>query len=83
MREGGGCVSQEPGVNFCEGRRREPLERSWVMLPRKFANRKILKRHFQHSRADSCVEKVPKIARYFRFNFDKKALTSAMIYFQN
>ena len=53
------------------------------MLPRKFANRKILKRHFQHSRADSCVEKVPKIARYFRFNFDKKALTSAMIYFQN
>ena len=38
--------------NFSERRRlSEPL--------------KALKRHFQHSRADSCVKKVPKIDCYF------------------
>ena len=34
--------------------------------PRKFSNLKALKRYFQHSQADSCVKKVPKIDRYFQ-----------------
>ena len=33
--------------------------------PRKFSDLKALKRHFQHSQADSCVKKVPQIFRYF------------------
>ena len=74
-------------VNFCERRRREPL---WgyggmgACPARKFSNLNALKRDFQHSRADSCVEKVPKIDRYFLLNiFDKRTLSSAVIYFQN
>ena len=38
--------------------------------PRTFSNLKALKRHFQHSQANSCVKKVPKIDRYF-LSFDK------------
>ena len=34
-------------------------------FPKKFSILKALKRHFQDSQADSCVEKVPKIDRYF------------------
>ena len=59
-------------VNFCERRRREPLGALGASPPRKFSNLKILKRHFQHSGADSCVEMVPKIDRYFLLNFDKE-----------
>ena len=33
-----------------------------------------LKRHFQHSQADGCIKKVPKIDRYFLLNFDKKSV---------
>ena len=42
--------------------------------PRKFSNLKALKRHFQHSQADSCVRKVSKIDLYFLLNFDKKSV---------
>ena len=35
------------------------------MPPRKFSNLKALKRHFQHSQANSCAKKVPKIDGYF------------------
>ena len=38
--------------------------------PRTFSNLKALKRHFQHSQANSCVKKVPKIDCYF-LDFDK------------
>ena len=51
--------------------------------PRKFSNLKALKRHFQHSQADSCEKKVPKIDRYFRLNMDKRALSLAVVYFRN
>ena len=37
-----------------------------VCFPRKFSDLKALKRYFQHSQADSCVKKVPKIDRYFQ-----------------
>ena len=33
----------------------------WGHAPRKFQNLKVLKRNFQHSQADGCVKKVPKI----------------------
>ena len=42
--------------------------------PRKFSNLKALKRHLQHSQADSCVKKIPKIDCYFLLNFDKKSV---------
>ena len=45
--------------------------------PRKFSDLKALKRHFQHSQADSCVKKVPKMDYYFRLNFDKKSVISS------
>ena len=85
-------------VNFCERRRREPLGGSGGILhpptpppppppppppSRKFSNLKALKRHFQHSRADDYVEKVLKINRYFLLDFEKRALSSAVKYFQN
>ena len=40
--------------------------------PRNFSNLKAFISHFQHSQADTCVKKVPKIDRYFFLNFDKK-----------
>ena len=62
------------GTGKCyERRRREPLGRSGACSPRKFSNLKALKRHFQHSQANSCVKKVPKIDRYF-LNFDKNCV---------
>ena len=46
--------------NFCERQWSELLVRCGGMLPlRKFSYLKTLKRYFQHSQADSCVEKVP------------------------
>ena len=39
---------------------------------RKFSNLKALKCHFQHSQAESCVKKVPKIDRYFLLNLTKQ-----------
>ena len=65
----------------CERRRRDPLGGSGGMPPSpppphppsgKFSNLKALKCHFQHSRAESCVKKVPKIDRYFLLNLTKK-----------
>ena len=44
------------------------------LYPRKSSNLKALKHHFQHSQADSCVNKVPKIDYYFLLNFDKKSV---------
>ena len=71
-------------VNFCERRRCEPLGSLGACSPRKDSNLVALKRHFQHSRADSCVVKVPaKIDRYFLLKFGKRALSSAVKYFQN
>ena len=49
--------------------------------PRKFSHLKDLKHHFQHSQADSCVKKVPKTARYFLLNFDKKSVVMSYIEF--
>ena len=54
--------------------RHEPLGGSGGMPPRKFSNLKALKRHFQHSQANSYVKKVLKIDRYFLLNFDKKSI---------
>ena len=51
--------------NVSERRMREPLGECGVMPPRKFSNLKAWKRHFQHSRADSCVKTEPKIDCYF------------------
>ena len=49
--------------------------------PRKFSNLKALKCNFQHSQADSCVKKVPKIDRYFLRNFDEKSVVISCIIF--
>ena len=45
----------------------------WGHEPQKNLNLKALKGHFQHSQADSCVKKVPKID-YFLLNFDKTSV---------
>ena len=45
------------------------------MLPQKiFKSESLINCHFLHSQADSCVNKVPKINRYFLLNFDKKSV---------
>ena len=70
--------------NFCERQRRELLGGCGGNAPpRKFSNLKALKRHFQHSQADSCVKNVPKIDRYFLLNFDKKTLSLDILNFHN
>ena len=58
--------------NFCSRLRRKPLGGLGACSPRKFSNLKAFISHFQHSQADTCVKKVPKIDRYFFLNFDKK-----------
>ena len=65
--------------NFWEHRRREPLGRCGGMPPRKISNLKALKRNFQHSQADSCVQKVPKIDCYFLRYFDEKSIVIIFI----
>ena len=44
----------------------EPVGGLGACSPRKISNLKALKRYSQHSQADSCVKKVPKIDRYFQ-----------------
>ena len=66
--------------NICERRRREPLGGLGACYPRKFSNLKALKRHFQHSQADSCIKNVPKIDRYFLFNFERKERCNQLYY---
>ena len=57
----------------CEHGRREPLGGSGGMPRQKIFKSESLKtRHFQHSQADSCVKKVPKIDRYFFLTLTKK-----------
>ena len=48
---------------------------------RKCSNLKALKRNFQHSQADSCIKKVPKIDRYFLLNFDKRSVAITELYY--
>ena len=58
---------------FIERRKREALGWFGGMPHRRILNLKALKGHFQHSQADSCVKKVPKID-YFLLNFDKTSV---------
>ena len=70
--------------NFRERRRRQPLGGYWGMPPpppRKFSNLKALERNFQHSPADNCIKKVPKIDRFFLRNFDEKSVVISCIIF--
>ena len=47
-------------------------------------NLKALKRHFQHSQADSCIKKVrPKLIVIFFLTLTKRALSTAVLYFHN
>ena len=65
--------------NFNERRRREELggSRGMPPPPRKFLYLEALKRHFQHSQADGCVKKLPKIV-YFFLTFTKRLFSSAL-----
>ena len=60
--------------------RREKLGGSGDMppSPRKFLYLKALKRHSQHSQADGCVKKLPKIV-YFRLNCHKKIVVISCV----
>ena len=52
----------ETGTTFNgSGKFCEPLGGFGACSPRKCSNLKALKHHFQHSQADSCVKKIPKI----------------------
>ena len=63
--------------NFCDLRGRELVGGGGGARPqRNFSNLKALKRHFQHSQADSCAKKVP-----IDLNFDKKSAVNSCIVF--
>ena len=79
---GGGCVPQEPGPNILmlewyamivpKIHRAEWPTYGLTEMGRSFNG--TTNPHFLHSQADSCVNKVPKIDRYFLLNFDKKSV---------
>ena len=55
----------------------------WGHPPRRFSNLKALKRHFQHSQADSCVKMVPKLIVTFFLNFGKRSVVISCIIFSS
>ena len=73
-----GTIFNDTG-NFNERPRREALEGSGGMPSGKFQNLKVLKRNFQHSQANGCVKKVPKID-YLLLNLAKKSIVISYIF---
>ena len=65
--------------NFNERRRREAIGGSGGKSPQKILKSESLKRNFQHSQADGCVKKVPKID-YFLLNLAKKSVVISYIF---
>ena len=54
----------------------------WGHDPRQFSNLKALKRHFQHSQANSLSKRLRKLIVIFS-TLTKIALSSAVVYFHN
>ena len=73
-----GTIFYDTG-NFNERPRREALGGSGGMPPQKILKSESLKRNFQHSQADGCVKKVPKIDSPL-LNLAKKSVVISYIF---